>query len=60
MYEMLVRAELHRVALGDTAAGDAVRLFAGRIDNPAVIGRVASLESPAHTRAANETGLVAH
>jgi hypothetical protein len=40
MYEMLVRADLHRVALGDDQAGRAARLFSGRIDNPALIRRL--------------------
>jgi DNA-binding SARP family transcriptional activator len=44
MYELLVRADLHRVALGEHQAGEVARLFAGRIDNPAVLRRVASLE----------------
>lgn len=37
MNEMLVRAQLHRAALGDVQAGDAARLFADRIDNPAIL-----------------------
>jgi DNA-binding SARP family transcriptional activator len=45
MNEMLVRAQLHRAALGDARAGEAARLFADRIDNPAVLRRVAALES---------------
>ena len=45
MNEMLVRAQLHRAALGDSRAGDAARLFADRIDNPAVLGRVAALDT---------------
>jgi len=44
MNEMLVRAQLHRVALGDSRAVDAARLFADRIDNPAVLRRVAGLD----------------
>ncbi len=39
MNEMLVRAQLHRAALGDPGAGAAARLFAERIDNPAIIER---------------------
>jgi len=45
MNEMLVRAQLHRAALGYARAGEAARLFADRIDNPAVLSRVAALES---------------
>lgn len=40
MNEMLVRAQLHRARLGDKRAGEAARLFADRIDNPAVLMRV--------------------
>lgn len=47
MNEMLVRAQLHRAALGDSRAGETARLFADRIDNPAVLRRVTALESPA-------------
>jgi DNA-binding SARP family transcriptional activator len=45
MNEMLVRAQLHRARLGDARAGEAARLFADRIDNPAVLRRVAAFES---------------
>jgi DNA-binding SARP family transcriptional activator len=44
MYEMLVRAQLHRAALGDDRAADTARLFADRVDNPAVLSRVRNLE----------------
>jgi len=44
MNEMLVRAQLHRAALGDERAGEAARLFADRIDNPAVLRRVTARE----------------
>ena len=44
MNELLVRTQLHRAALGDSGAADAARLFAERIDNPAVLGRVAALD----------------
>jgi tetratricopeptide (TPR) repeat protein len=47
MYEMLVRAQLHRAGLGDMQAADAARLFADRIDNPAVLGRVRGLDGVA-------------
>jgi hypothetical protein len=47
MNEMLVRAQLHRAALGEARAGETARLFADRIDNPAVLRRVTSLENPA-------------
>ncbi len=39
MNEMLVRAQLHRAALGDPGAPAAARLFAERIDNPVIIER---------------------
>ena len=62
MNEMLVRAQLHRVALGDARAGETARLFAERIDNPAVLRRVAALEiavpheaKPSHVKAAEPT-----
>jgi DNA-binding SARP family transcriptional activator len=45
MNEMLVRAQLHRARLGDARAGEAARLFADRIDNPAVLLRVSALAS---------------
>jgi DNA-binding SARP family transcriptional activator len=44
MNEMLVRAQLHRAALGDMRAGEAARLFADRLDNPAVLRRVTARE----------------
>jgi DNA-binding SARP family transcriptional activator len=47
MYEMLVRAQLHRTSLGDVRGADAARLFADRIDNPALLRRVSSLEGVA-------------
>jgi hypothetical protein len=37
MSEMLVRAQLHRTALGDRNAAETASLFADRLDNPAVI-----------------------
>ncbi|CAN5694792.1 hypothetical protein BH24CHL5_BH24CHL5_08330 [soil metagenome] len=40
MSEMLVRAMLHRVALGDESAMESARLFGQRIDNPTVLGRL--------------------
>ena len=44
MYELLVRADLHRAVMGDRQAGEAARLFASRIDNPAVLERIESLD----------------
>jgi len=44
MNEMLVRAQLHRARLGDVRAVEAARLFADRIDNPAVLMRVNAQE----------------
>jgi DNA-binding SARP family transcriptional activator len=41
MNEMLVRAQLHRARLGEERAIEAAGLFAHRIDNPAVLERVA-------------------
>jgi hypothetical protein len=40
MNELLVRAQLHRARLGDARALDAAMLFADRIDNPAVLGKL--------------------
>jgi len=40
MNEMLVRAQLHRVALGMPGAQESASVFAARIDNPAVLRRV--------------------
>jgi tetratricopeptide (TPR) repeat protein len=37
MSELLVRAHLHRTALGDRAAAETASLFADRLDNPAVL-----------------------
>ena len=44
MNEMVVRAQLHRAQLGDDRAVATARLFADRIDNPAVLERLATLE----------------
>lgn len=44
MNEMLVRAQLHRADLGEGRAIEAAHLFADRIDNPAVLERVAALD----------------
>jgi DNA-binding SARP family transcriptional activator/Tfp pilus assembly protein PilF len=44
MAELLVRADLHRVALGDRRAGGAAALFSRRIDNPAVLRLVEELD----------------
>ena len=44
MNEMVVRAQLHRAQLGDDRAVATARLFADRIDNPAVLERLAALE----------------
>lgn len=40
MRELLVRALLHRSALGDASAAEAARLFASEIDNPVILGRL--------------------
>ena len=40
MNELLVRAFLHRAALGDEDARESAAMFAARIDNPAVLRRV--------------------
>jgi DNA-binding SARP family transcriptional activator len=40
MNEMLVRAQLHRAALGMPGARESAAVFAARIDNPAVLRRV--------------------
>ncbi len=45
MNELLVRAQLHRAALGMRGALDSARVFADRIDNPAVLERLAPLTS---------------
>jgi tetratricopeptide (TPR) repeat protein len=44
MNEMLVRAQIHRAKLGDDRAALTARLFADRIDNPAVLRAVSALE----------------
>ena len=44
MNEMIVRAQLHRAQLGDDRAVATARLFADRIDNPAVLERLGALE----------------
>jgi DNA-binding SARP family transcriptional activator len=40
MNELLVRAQLHRAALGMAGARESAAVFAQRIDNPAVLARV--------------------
>jgi hypothetical protein len=40
MNEMLVRAHLHRAAMGVPGARESASVFAARIDNPAVLRRV--------------------
>jgi DNA-binding SARP family transcriptional activator len=45
MSEMLVRAHLHRTALGDRDAVETAILFADRIDNPAVLRGISSAAS---------------
>jgi len=45
MNELLVRAHLHRAALGMPGASDSAAVFAARIDNPAVLRR-AGVPSP--------------
>ncbi len=42
MNELLVRAQLHRAALGMPGARESADVFAERIDNPAVLRRVAA------------------
>ena len=44
MNELLVRAQLHRAALGMPGARESTAVFAARIDNPAVLRRV--VETP--------------
>jgi hypothetical protein len=41
MNELLVRAQLHRAALGMPGARASAAVFAERIDNPAVLRQVA-------------------
>jgi len=55
MNELLVRAQLHRGALGMPGALDSARVFADRIDNPAVLQRLAPLTS--QSRSAVASGL---
>jgi hypothetical protein len=55
MNEMLVRAQLHRSMLGEGRASEAARLFADRIDNPAVLERVDAIESGRALVAARRT-----
>jgi hypothetical protein len=43
MNELLVRAQIHRAALGMPGALDSARVFADRIDNPAVLERLAPI-----------------
>ena len=45
MSEMLVRAHLHRTALGDRNAAETASLFADRLDNPAVLRAISSAAS---------------
>jgi hypothetical protein len=45
MSEMLVRAHLHRNALGDRNAAETATLFADRIDNPAILRGISSAAS---------------
>jgi DNA-binding SARP family transcriptional activator len=47
MNEMLVRAHLHRAALGLPGARESASVFAARIDNPAVLLRVNEMASVA-------------
>ncbi|MGH2386391.1 MAG: SARP family transcriptional regulator, partial [Candidatus Limnocylindria bacterium] len=47
MNELLVRAQLHRAALGMPGARESAAVFAARIDNPAVLRRVAETASVA-------------
>jgi DNA-binding SARP family transcriptional activator len=45
MNELLVRAQLHRAALGIPGAQESAAVFAQRIDNPAVLARVRQTSS---------------
>ncbi len=45
MNELLVRAQLHRAALGKDGARESAAVFAERIDNPAVLRRVEEMAS---------------
>jgi len=47
MNELLVRAQLHRAALGMAGARESAAVFAARIDNPAVLRRVGETASVA-------------
>jgi DNA-binding SARP family transcriptional activator len=47
MNELLVRAQLHRAALGLAGARESAAVFAARIDNPAVLRRVEELAAVA-------------
>ncbi len=47
MNELLVRAQLHRAALGLPGARESAAVFAARIDNPAVLHRVGETASVA-------------
>ena len=47
MNELLVRAQLHRAALAMPGALESAAVFAERIDNPAVLGRVRASPIPA-------------
>jgi len=47
MNELLVRAQLHRAALGLPGARESAAVFAARIDNPAVLRRVGATASVA-------------
>jgi DNA-binding SARP family transcriptional activator len=47
MNELLVRAQLHRAALGMPGARESAAVFAARIDNPAVLRRVGETASVA-------------
>jgi hypothetical protein len=47
MNELLVRAQLHRGALGMPGALASAAVFAERIDNPAILRRVGASPIPA-------------
>jgi hypothetical protein len=59
MNEMLVRAQLHRAKLGDVRAAESARVFADRIDNPAVLMRVNAVERLSSLASAHSSGRAA-
>jgi len=45
MTELLTRAQFHRIALGEPGAAEVARLYAERIDNPAILRRISTLHA---------------